>query len=269
MIKKLLFILIGTIVLLAPSCKSEFETIRSQGSAEERLTMAREYLEKEECYKAQTLFESVIGAYRGLPEQEGIYFDYAQSHFCQGSYLTSAHYFNNFATTYPNSNKREEADYMVAFSYYSLSPDYKLEQTYTQKAINQFQLFINTHPNSDRVADANKHIDDCREKLEQKAFAEGKLYYDLKQFEAATVSFKNLLKDFPETPNAERVRYLIAKAGYKWAENSILIKQAERYTMANSDAETFLARHTSSQYTREVKFILNDSSNKVKELTNE
>lgn len=267
--KKLLFILSIVIIFCASACKSEFETVRQNGSAEERLTSAKKYLEEEECFKAQTLFESVIGAYRGLPEQEEIYFKYAQSHYCQGSYLTAAHYFGNFSSTYANSDLREEADYMVAYSYYQLSPDYKLEQTYTEKTINQLQLFINTHPDSEKVKDANRIIDDCRRKMEKKAFAEGNLYYDLKEYEAATVSFNNLLKDFPETPNAEEVRYLITKASYKWAENSILSKQEERYNIATESAETFLARHTSSGFTKEIKSILKDSTNKIKELRNE
>lgn len=269
MMKKFIFILSVGIILLASSCKTEYEIVRQEGSAEERLAMAIQYLDAEECYKAQTLFESVIGAYRGMPEQEDIYFKYAKSHYCQGSYLTAAHYFNNFSTTYPNSDLREEADYMVAYSYYELSPTYKLEQTYTEKAINQFQLFINSHSNSDRVTDANKLIDECRKKMEKKAFVEGKLYFDLKEYEAATVSFKNLLKDFPDTPNAEKVRYLITKASYKWAENSIILKQQERYESASESAKTFLARHTSSEYIKEVKFILQDSNNKLKEFNNE
>lgn len=267
--KKLLFILGLAAVFSVSSCKSEYENVRQNGSAEERLAKAMEYLDAEQCYKAQNLFESVIGAYRGMPEQEDIYYKYAQSLYCQGSYLTSAHYFNNFATTYPNSDLRIDADYMVAYSYYQMSPDYKLEQTYTQKAINQFQLFINTHSSSAKVADANALIDECRKKMEKKAFTEGRLYYDLKEFEAARVSFQNLLKDFPETPNAEEVRYLMTKASYKWAENSILTKQEERYDLATASAETFMARHTSSGYTKEIKEILQDSNNKIKELRNE
>lgn len=265
MTKKLIFTLGIGISLLAFSCKSEYEVIRQNGSAEERLAKAIEYLDDDQCFKAQTLFESVIGAFRGMPEQEDIYYKYAQSHYCQGSYLTSAHYFNNFASTYPNSDLKEEADYMIAYSYYSLSPSYKLEQTYTLKAIDQFQLFTNTHPSSERVKDANRMIDECRKKLERKAFTEGKLYFDLKRYEAATFSLKNLLKDYPDSPNAEEVRYLIARASYKWAENSIITKQKERYTLAMESANTFLARHTTSPFTQEINFILNDSNKKIKE----
>lgn len=267
--KKILFIFSFAVLFGMSACKSEFETIRQEGSAEERLAKAKEYLASEECDKAQLLFESVIGAFRGMKEQEDIYFNYAKSHYCQENYLSAAHYFNNFASTYTNSDRREEADYLVAHSYYQLSPNYKLEQTYTEKAINQFQLFTNTHPNSGRVADANRLIDELRQKLERKSFTEGKLYYDLKEYEAAVVSFKNLLKDFPESPNAEKVRYLITRASYQWAEKSILSKQEERYALTTQSAQSFLNRHTSSGYTREIKSILTDANRKIKEFRNE
>jgi outer membrane protein assembly factor BamD (BamD/ComL family) len=50
-----------------------------------------------------------------------------------------------------------------------------------------------------------------RRKLEEKAFAEGELYFNLRQYQSAVISFDNLLRDYPESPDAERVRYLIAK----------------------------------------------------------
>ncbi len=269
MIKNHLFIL-GVVSLLGIiSCKSEFEKIRQEGSAEERLAKAKEYLDTEQCFKAQTLFESVIGAYRGLPEQEEIYFKYAYALYCQGNNLRSAHYFRDFAVTYPNSDLKEEASFMVGYSYYKMSPVYRLDQTNTAKAIDEFQLFINTYPKSERVAECNKLIDECRSKMEQKAYAEGELYYNLKNFEAATVSFGNLLKDFPESPNAEKVRYLVALASYEWAEKSILSKQEERYRATNEYAEVFLARHTGSEYDSQVRNILKDSTKKLNEIINE
>ncbi len=269
MMKKLLFPF-GIILLFSTySCNSEFERLRQKGSAEERLAGAKEYLDQDQCFKAQTLYESVIGAYRGLPEQEIIYYNYAQALYCQGSYLRSAHYFRDFASTYPNSQYKEEANFMIAYSYYKMSPGYRLEQQYTNKAIDEFQLFINTHPQSEKVQECNQLIDECRIKLEKKAYAEGELYYNLKNYEAATVSFQNLLKDFPESPNAEKVRFLMTKASYQWAEKSILNKQEERYKATNEFAEVFLARHSGSSYTSQIQVILDDSNNKLKEIINE
>jgi outer membrane protein assembly factor BamD len=265
--KELLYSLALLMIFVGISCKSDFEKLRQEGTAAERLAKAMEYLEEEECYKAQALFESVIGAYRGKPEQEKIYYHYAETHYCQGNYLRAAYYFRDFSATYPNSDFREESDFMIPYSYYQMSPRYRLDQTQTQRAIDEFQLFINTHPRSEKVAECNNWIDECRKKLEKKAFAEGELYYNLKEYQAATVSFENLLKDYPESPNAERVRFLIAKASHKWAENSILLKQEERYKATAKNAGIFLAKHPGSTYTKEVQSIMADSEQILKEIS--
>ncbi|MBK8562527.1 MAG: hypothetical protein IPN76_04080 [Saprospiraceae bacterium] len=84
-----------------------------------------------------------------------------------------------------------------------MSPGFRLEQTYTEKAIDDLQLFANTYPNSPRLKEVNRLIDEMRLKLEQKVFDEGLLYYNMRQYQAATTTFENLLKDFrkPATPN--------------------------------------------------------------------
>ncbi len=259
----ILFILAG---LGLSACNNEFETLRKEGSSADRYAKAQEYLKEGDCQKAMSLYELVIGAYRGRPEQEDIYFDYAKSHHCQGNYISSAYYFKNFSSTYPNSKHREEADYLAADSHYQMSDDYKLDQTATQKAIDEFQLFVNTHPDSEKVAKCNRLIDECRNKLERRAFYESNLYFNLKEYQAATISFENLLREYPDTPRAEEVRYLITKASFEWAENSVLKKQEERYEAAVKSGEEFMARHKGSEYTREIKNILKVSNDKLKEI---
>ena len=188
-----------------------------------------EYYEDEEFLKAQNLFELIINNLRGKVEAEKVYFYYSYTHFYLNRFVLASYYFKNFTTTFPNSTYREEAEFMIGYSNYNLSPSYRLDQTYSAKAIEQFQLFVNTYPTSERVAECNKLIDIMRRKMEKKAFAEGELYYDLRQYQAATSSFKNLLKDYPEPPDAERVRFLILKGNYLLAQNSVFIKQTERY----------------------------------------
>ena len=64
--------------------------------------------------------------------------------------------FKNFSNTFPNSEYREESDFMTAYSNYQLSPTFRLDQTYTIKAIEGFQLFANTYPDSKRVEECNR-----------------------------------------------------------------------------------------------------------------
>ncbi len=256
------------VILLVSACKSEFEKIRSSGDSDLIYKMAFEFNEKKEYMRAQTLFELLIPVYRGRPELEKMYFDYAYTFYHQAQYLMATYYFNTFTTTFPTSPLKEEASFMAAYSNYRMSPTFRLDQTYTLKAIEDFQTFVNTYPNSSRVNECNRLIDEMRLKLEKKTFDEGILYYNLKRYQAATVTFENLLKDFPETNNAEQVRFLIAKATYDLAENSIYDKQEERYLKVVTYAKDYLNKFSGTKNFQEVELIYNNSVKKLKSLTN-
>ena len=266
--KRFVFPLFAACVLLFSACKSEFEKIRASGDTDLIYKQAEAYFEQEEYLRAQSLYELIIPAFRGRPELEKVYFNYSYTYYHLAKYVMANYYFKNFASTFPNSSLREEADFMAAYSSYQMSPTYRLDQTYTLKAIEEFQTFANTYPTSQRVKEANRLIDEMRLKLEKKAFEEGLLYYDLRQYQAATVSFENLLKDFPETNNAEQIRYLIAKAAFELAENSIYERQEERYKKTVGYAKDFLGKFKDSSNYKEIKGIYDQSVKKLKSLTN-
>ena len=257
------------IVLFTASCKTEYEKIRTSGDSKTIYNKAYEYYEAGRYIKSQGLFELIIPSYRGKKELEDIYFKYADTYFKDKQYLLAAYYFKNFSTTFPNSEMREEAEYMSAYSNYKMSPNPKLDQTSTSKAIEDFQLFINTFPKSARVADANKLIDELRIKMEAKALNEAELYFNLKQYQASVLSGQNLLKDFPETRNGEYIRYLLVKANYNWAENSVVGKQQERYENVKKFASEFQKKYNASDYKAEVAQMLEKSLNKIKSLEDE
>ncbi len=267
MVKKLFFL---TLVLFSmAACKTQLEKVRTSNNPELQLSEAYKYYEAEEYAKAKSLFELVVGSYIGRPESEKIYYTYAYTSFKLGQYVSSAYYFKRFSETFPNSDLREDSDFMIAYSHYQMSPSFRLEQASTKDAIEAFQLFANTHPDSKRLGEANDFIDELRRKLEKKAFYEGRLYYDLGNYQSATISFKNLLQDYPESPDAEEVRFLIAKSSYLFAENSIASKQEERYNTTVEDAERFIRKYKQSDFSKEINSIKKDAESKLKEIRNE
>jgi outer membrane protein assembly factor BamD len=253
-------------IIALGGCKSEFEKIRSSGEPDLHYQKALEYYEKEEYQKSQTLFELVISSYRGRKEAEEIYYKYAYTFYYMERYILAAYYFNNFSQTYGGSDYKEETDFMAAYSQYKMSPNYRLDQTYTQKAIDDLQLYINTYPLSERVNECNKLIDELRKKLEQKAFYEGMLYFDLSQYQSAVQVFENLLKDFPETNNVANVRYQIIQSLYLLAENSVVTKQKERYEEVIEKGEEFLKKYGNETIANEVRSLIANSDKNIKSL---
>lgn len=266
--KNSLLISLSTILLflLSTACKSEFERVRTSGDPAEILVKADAYYEEGEYLKAQTLYELVISSYRGRPEAEEISYKYAYTYYHLEQYILAAYYFKNFATTYGASQYQEEAQFMNAYSNYKLSPTFRLDQSYSLKAIAAFEEFANQHPSSERVAQCNELIDEMRKKLEVKDFEAAVLYFDLQQYQAAIRSFENLLIEFPDTKKAEEVRFKIVRSAYLLAQNSFVEKQEERYSDMLKRAETYLARYRSSENAVAVQKMITEAQNRLTQL---
>jgi outer membrane protein assembly factor BamD len=130
---------------------------------------------------------------------------------------------------YPRGEMAEEAAFMSAFCNYLQSPRTTLDQSTTYIALSELQLFIDMYPKSDKVAEANRLMDDLRAKLERKSYDISILYYKMSDYQAAIASFENLLDEFPDTEYKEEALYYITMSYYEYAEKSIFSKQTERY----------------------------------------
>ena len=237
------------------ACKSTFEQVRTSNDPERILEESFKYYEKGDYYRAQTLMELILSQFRGTKEGEELFFKYAYTHFNLGTYELASTYFSNFAATFPYSEYSEESDYMIAYAQYKLSPSFRLDQEPSFKAIDAFQDFANKYPDSDRVPQCNELIDQLRAKLEEKAYEEGILYYDLSKYEAAVASFQNMLAQYPESARAEYVRFMIFKASFEYAQKSIYDKRAERYAEAKLRYKEYVNRYPKGKNVREAKDI--------------
>lgn len=248
------------------SCKSKFESLRTSNQPEKVYKAANDYYKEKQYDRAIALYDIVIQYYRGKQEAEDLFFKYAYAHYYQGDYILASTYFKNYAGTFSNSVNKEEAEYMAAYSNYKLSPNFKLDQSYTAKSIEGFEQFINLYPNTERADMANKMIDEMRKKLEQKAFEQGNLYYKIGQYQAAVTSFQSMLKDFPESKKAEEVRLLILKSSFVLSKNSIYEKKFERFNETLEYYAQFIKKHPNSKMKKEAKSIEKETLQELKNL---
>ena len=266
MLKTVVIFLLGVLVLV--SCKTDFEAMRTSGDPVKMYAEANEYYENGDYDKAITLYELIVPSYRGKTEAEQLYFNYANAHFLKGSYILASHYFKTFSDTYTVSPKREEALYLKAISHYETSPKFRLDQTESEKAIEAFQLFVNTYPDSDKVEGCNTYIDELREKMEHKEFESGKMYYDTRNYSSAIQALENMLKDYPESNKMEAARYLIAKASYDLAQNSIYQKQEERFKKTVERCDSYIKKHKEASHSEEVMNFKEASIQKIEKIQN-
>lgn len=245
------------------SCTTEFEKIRTSGDAAKILESAHKNYANGQYGNAQTLYELAIQFYRGKAEAEEIFFKFAYTFYYLGEFITASTYFDNFGSTFYNSVNREEAEFMAAYSYYRMSPNYKLDQTFSLKAIDGFQEFINQFPNSARVAQCNDLIDEMRKKLERKSYEQAHLYYDLKYYESAIQSAQNSLKDYPGSPFEDESRMVIVRSSYERAKNSIEGKKSDRYAETLDYCNKFASKVKNPALAAELRDIIKKSQAEI------
>ena len=262
---KHVFLLSFTIIALTiAGCKSQFEKIRLSNDVAKKYQEAMRLYNKKSYSKALILFEDLSQKYRGRAEAEELNYYYAQTLYKLRDYTTARYQFKAFADTYPTSKYAEEARYMSAYCYYLESPKFSLDQENTLKAIDALQLFINFYPQSERAAEAVKYIDILRSKLEDKAFANAKMYYelgdyDITNYKAAVIALKNAQIDFPDIKYAEEMNLLIIKSQFEYARNSYEVRQEDRFTEAITYADEFIEAYPESEYLAEAKELRKES----------
>ncbi|GAA4303452.1 hypothetical protein GCM10023143_06890 [Compostibacter hankyongensis] len=239
--------------LLALGACSKLAKIEKSNDVGKKLAYANELYAKKKYNQAQQLYQELLQIYKGTKQAEGLLYNYAYSSYYLKDYEQAAFHFKNFVEVFPNSPKAIEMDYMQAYCYYMLSPRVELDQANTMKAISAMQTFINTHPDAEKVQEATHIIDLCRKKLEKKEENAATLYYDLGYYRAAGITFKNLMRDYPDSESGDRYKLMAIKSYYKYAENSILEKQKERYDQVITEYLDFTDHYANSSYAQEAE----------------
>lgn len=257
------------VLFVIASCTSKYGKVLKSKDKEYKLKMAEQYFVNKDYDKAQQLYSDLLPLFKGDPRFEDIYYKYAYTAYYQKDYMNAENLFKTYGENFPNSQKVEETEFMRCMAYYKQSPKADLDQTNTVKTIALLQAFINTHPDSKRISEANDIIDKCRAKLELKEFNNAKLYYDLGFFKAAGVAFSVLMDDFPDSEKSDEYALNSIKSYYRYAEMSIAEKQPERFEKVISDVNDFEQRFPASTLMADATSFKTRSETNLKKLQNQ
>ena len=245
-------------------CSNYQKVLKSTDYSLKRKT-ALELYQKKDYQRAYPLLEELVAITRGTSGAEDLYFYYCYCNYYLDDLISAAYHFEQFAKTYPASEKSEEASYMHAYCYYLGSPDYTLDQSNSIKAIEQLQIFINKYPNSPRVGQCNEHIDLLRSKLEKKELDLAMLYFRMMDYKASVIALKNLLESFPNTGSKDEIMLTILKSNYLLAENSVESKKMERYKLVIDDYNRFIDKFAPGKFADQAKVVHERALNRYNE----
>lgn len=241
------FFAIMAVLVLFSSC-SEYQKAMKSEDVAVKTEVANKLYDAGKYDKAIRLYEQIVPAYKGKPQAEKMFYNYAQALYKEKQYYTAGYQMESFASMYPKSDKVEETVFLGAKCYSKLSPVYSLDQTDTYKAIEKMQLYIDRFPDGANFAEANEIAKALRNKLEKKAFEIAKQYNTITDYKSAIVALDNFVSDYAGTPYKEDALYYRLDSAYNLAINSIPEKMEERLNVAKISYNNLMKFDAATKY---------------------
>ncbi|RKS96746.1 Beta-barrel assembly machine subunit BamD [Chryseobacterium defluvii] len=228
--KKYILGLLAAVVVA--SCVSQQDKAMKSADKNYILKVANENFAKKKWKNALALYDRLPNLVAGTDDAPNVVFNSAYANYYDKNYKLAGHQFKNFAVSFPQDSRKEEAAYMSALCYYEGSMDYNLDQSSTELAINELQDFLNNYPNSERSKNISQLIDELSYKLEFKAYENARQYFKMGDYKAANVALDNVLEDFPSTKLRPKIYDYIVKSRYELATKSVYDLKDERIESA-------------------------------------
>ena len=252
--KKVVFLLMMTVLL--SSC-GEYNKILKSTDYELKYSYAKKYFNAKQYSKSATLLDELVTIFKGTAYAEESLYLLAQSYYGQKDYQTASQYFETYYTTYPKGEFTELSRFYSGYGLYLDSPDPRLDQSQTYKAIEQLQLYLEYYPQSERAEEAQNIMFELQEKLAYKELMATRLYFNLgtymgNNFQSCVITAQNALKNYPYSKYREEFMFLIIRAKYELALVSVEEKLQGRYRDVVDEYYNYMNEYPEGNYVKQV-----------------
>lgn len=260
-------LLLGSVLV---SC-SEYQQLLKSTDYELKWTRANEYYEQRKYQRVIDLLEELQAIHKGTDRAEQTLFMLANSYFNRKDYITAEHYFDTYTKTYPRGVFAEDCRYLAGKAAYLNSPDARLTQDETYKAIRLLNVFLDYYPESDRRDEVMAMLEELHDKLAYKQLLNSRLYFNLgnymgyNNYESCIVTANNALMDFPVSKYREELAFLVLKSRYVMATQSVTELQRERYQATIDEYYAFINEFPAGKFRKEADTIFKETRKIIKE----
>lgn len=201
--------MLASILLLAASCSQKPRETRP---VDQVMAQAMRQFAKERYVDALDRFTRMSLDYAGSALMDSIRYMEAECQYQLHEYLLAADLYGELVSRYPTSDLVDESRLRTADCWYELSPNFALDQTYTLKAIGEYQTLLDDFPDSPHKGMAEERIAACRRKLAQKALKSAELYYRMEYWPASLLYLNDVLETWYDQPDVmEQALFLKAQ----------------------------------------------------------
>ncbi|MBO5195085.1 MAG: outer membrane protein assembly factor BamD, partial [Bacteroidales bacterium] len=248
----ILIVVSAVATAMFPSCKSQYEALLNSNDADAKYEAAFQFYNNGKFSKAASLFESLSMLTNGTERDDTVQYYWGMSNYRFKDYYTAETNFERFVENFPRSPFTPEARFLRLDCLYRSTYRYELDQSPTYKAMNAISEYMKEFPNSTHIGTCSLMMEDLQGRLDTKAYEAAKLYYNMEDYLASRVAFRNILKDNAENMFREEILYYTAMSSYKYAHMSVHKKQKERYLTFVDDYLNFIGEIPASKYRKEL-----------------
>ena len=256
--KTIYIVLLLTVFLT--SC-GEYQKLLKSRDPEEKYQAALRYFNEEQYVKAQTLLDDVSAYYKGTERSEDVLAYLARSYMGQKQYESATDYYQAYVRNYPKGKYAAEAYFQIGHCQYLDSPDARLDQEITRKAIEAFTLFVELYPESPYAEQAYTEMGELYDKLALKELKSAQLYYNLgsylgNNYQSCEIVAKNALKNYPSNNYQEELNWLILQSKYQQMVNSFENLKEDRARDTQDEYYNFVTEFPTSKHRKEADKML-------------
>ena len=196
-------------------------------TAAELYDYGMERMEQEDWLDAMDAFRAITLSHSGNDIVDDALYHQGQMHIELEEYPLAVLVFRRLISDFPQSPYSDESQYQLAYATFLQSNPPHLTQDKTFEAIRELQYFLDVYPDSEWTMQVHELLQECFDKVAEKDYRIGNLYYKLKDWEAARLYFGELLETYPMSNWALRAQYEIAESYAREGKYSEAIEQFE------------------------------------------
>lgn len=262
--KKNIFIVALLAAALGLTSCGEYNKLLKSTDYEYKYEAAKSYFAKGQYNRAATLLNELIAILKGTDKAEESLYMLGMCYYNEQDYQTAAQTFIQYYQVYPRGTYTELSRFHAGKALFLDTPEPRLDQSSTYKAIDELQMFMEYYPQSAKHQEAQQMIFELQDKLVMKEYLSAKLYYNLgnymgNNYQSCVITAQNTLKDYPYTNLREDLSILILRAKYELAVYSVEERKQERYREAVDEYYAFKNEFPESKYLKEAERIFSKS----------
>jgi len=239
------------LIQLIAGCGSSKTDINTD-DPQKAFDIAKRKYDKRDYTDAIDDFSFIKIRFPGTDVSDKVQFYLASSYFYQKEYILAAYEFESFIKNYQLSPLYPDARFMLANTYYELSPKYSLDQQFTKEALTQYLSYIESYPEDKNIPEAEKRIKELRNKLAYKDYWTGELYMKTSNYKAASIYFQTVYDEYIDSD---------------WADDA-MVAQADAYINGRryEDAKKVLDKFNKLFPNSNLKNRANTLQNRIRDL---